>query len=87
MDVISVVIAFLFITPSSKILQWNPVNTDTKGTRLSVHIKRVKFREVVRVFPRRDKRNCPQYPGVRIKRGSTVYLVASSTLNKLRLDP
>ena len=28
-------------------VQWNPVNTDTKGTRESVRIKRVNFRENV----------------------------------------
>ena len=50
---------------------------DTKGTRQSVRIKRVNFKENVWAFLRRDKWNCPQYPGVRIKRvsverGSTV---------------
>ena len=46
-----------------------------------VRIKQVNLqkKKKVRVFPRRDKRNCPQYPGVRIKRvsverGSTVIL-------------
>ena len=40
---------------------------DTKGTRQSVRIKRVNFRENVWAFKRQDKQNCPQYPGVRIK--------------------
>ena len=36
----------------------NPVDKDTVGTMESVRIKRVKFRENVRAFPR-DKENCP----------------------------
>ena len=48
------------------------------GTQKSVRIKRVNFRKNRWTF-RRDKRNCPSYPGVRIKRVSVER--ASTVLN------
>ena len=43
---------------------------DNDGTCHGVRIERVNFRENIRPFFREDKRNCPLYKGVRIKRAS-----------------
>ena len=64
-------------------VQWNPVNTDTNATCHSVRVNRVSLlrglvlEKIYGLLYRRDKRNRPLHPGVRIKRvsverGSTV---------------
>ena len=58
-------------------LIWTPRGHAKVSVLTGVHINQVNFRENVRAFPHRDKQNCPQYLGVRIKRvsverGSTV---------------
>ena len=55
-----------------------------------VRIERVNFRENVRAFPCRDKRNCPQYPGflikqVSVERGSTVFVLLRDYFNSSNL--
>ena len=50
-----------------KVVQWNPVNTDTKGTCHSVLINWV-FEKIYELFfSHQDKHNCMLYTGVHIK--------------------
>ena len=64
-------------------IQWNPINTDTDGTYHSVRVNRVSvlsglnLEKIHELLFHWNKRNCPLYPGVSIKRlsverGSTV---------------
>ena len=64
-------------------IQWNPINMDTDRTCHSVHVNRVSvlsrlnLEKMYELLFHWNKRNCPLYPGVGIKRvsverGSTV---------------
>ena len=46
-------------------LIWTPRAHAKVSVLTGVRTKQINFRENVWAFPRRDKQNCPQYPGVR----------------------